>query len=126
MKCCLFMAADGTMTDGFVCTAQTTSVCALARLNWKKQLTQKKGLYTMSEDRVWYMDSSGDRGNECDMSNEIDRLTSRHIAKLLVRLGTTIPPVVEQEIKRQFRFLSDDIKSVIGENNDEDEDRFNR
>ena len=56
--------------------------------------------------------------NECEMCNEIDRLTSRHIAKLLTKLGNTIPPVVEQEIKRQFRFLSDDIKtSVTGEQN---------
>ena len=57
-------------------------------------------------------------GNGCDMSNEIDRLTSRHIAKLLSRLGPLIPPVAEQEIKRQFRFLADDIKSVTGENNE--------
>ena len=74
-----------------------------------------------------YVQDDGELGNECDMSNEIDRLTSRHIAKLLVRLGTTIPPVVEQEIKRQFRFLSSDIKSVIGEHNDNTyEENFNR
>ena len=65
--------------------------------------------------------------NECEMCNEIDRLTSRHIAKLLTKLGSTIPPVVEQEIKRQFRFLSEDIKtSVTGEHNEQDETRFNR
>ena len=61
--------------------------------------------------------------NTCDMCKQIDQLTSRHIAKLLVRLGDTIPPVVEQEIKRQFRFLSSDIKSVIsGEDNDGQKD----
>lgn len=69
----------------------------------------------------------GESDNECDMCNEIDRLTSRHIAKLLSRLGNTIPPVIEQEIKRQFRFLSEDIKtSVTGEAYESDEDRFNR
>lgn len=61
-----------------------------------------------------------DENTWCDMCNEIDRLTSRHIAKLLSRLGNTIPPVVEQEIKRQFRFLSDDVKRVTGEKNDRD------
>lgn len=45
-------------------------------------------------------------------SDEIDRLTSRHIAKLLTRLGKTIEPVQESEIKRQMRFLADDIKQV--------------
>jgi len=54
--------------------------------------------------------------NRCDMCEEIDRLTSRHIAKLLSRLGSLIPPVAEQEIKRQFRFLADDIKRVKGDN----------
>lgn len=43
----------------------------------------------------------------------IDSLTSRHIAKLLTRLGDTIAPVVESEIKRQFRFLADDIKKQV-------------
>jgi hypothetical protein len=55
----------------------------------------------------------------CEMCNEIDRLASRHIAKLLTKLGATCPPVVEQEIKRQFRFFSSDVISVIqGENNE--------
>jgi len=47
-----------------------------------------------------------------DMENEINRITSRHIAKLLTRLGETIAPVQESEIKRQMRFLADDIKQV--------------
>lgn len=42
----------------------------------------------------------------------IDKLASRHIAKLLSRLGTTIAPVQESEIKRQFRFFADDIRQV--------------
>ena len=65
----------------------------------------------------------GELNNRCEMCNEIDRLTSRHIAKLLTKLGSTIPPVVEQEIKRQFRFLSEDIKtSVTGELHEQDDD----
>ena len=48
-----------------------------------------------------------------DMCQEqIDKITSRHIAKLLTRLGDTIAPVQESEIKRQMRFLADDIKQV--------------
>lgn len=46
------------------------------------------------------------------MNSTIDQLTSRHIARLLSRLGSTIAPVVENEIKREFRFLADDIKQV--------------
>ena len=42
----------------------------------------------------------------------VDKITSRHIAKLLTRLGKTIEPVQESEIKRQMRFLADDIKQV--------------
>ena len=41
-----------------------------------------------------------------------DRLTSRHIAKLLTRLGSTIAPVTASEIKRQMRYLTEDIISV--------------
>ena len=51
------------------------------------------------------------KGNMC-IPDQIDKLTSRHIAKLLTRLGKTIEPVQESEIKRQFRFLADDIKQV--------------
>ena len=70
--------------------------------------------------------SEGELSNECDMCKQVDQLTSRHIAKLLVRLGDTIPPVVEQEIKRQFRFLSDDIKRVISGEGYDDDSRGNR
>ena len=44
--------------------------------------------------------------------DEIDRITSRHIAKLLTRLGDTVAPVQTTEIKRQMRFLADDINYV--------------
>jgi len=81
----------------------------------------------LTRKELWPINAE-DSNNECEMCNEIDRLTSRHIAKLLTKLGSTIPPVVEQEIKRQFRFLSDDIKtSVTGEyNGQDDQGRFNR
>jgi hypothetical protein len=45
--------------------------------------------------------------------DQIDRITSRHIAKLLTRLGDTLAPIQSSEIKRQMRFLADDLKQVI-------------
>ena len=53
------------------------------------------------------------------MDTLIDRLTSRHIAKLLTRLGDTVAPVIESEIKREFRFLADDIKQIHTEKSNE-------
>ena len=50
------------------------------------------------------------------MDDVIDKLTSRHIGKLLTRLGDTIAPVIEADIKREFRYLADDIKQVHKEN----------
>jgi len=47
-----------------------------------------------------------------NMAEAIDRLTSRHIGKLLTNLGSSIAPVIEQEIKREFRYLADDIKAL--------------
>jgi len=59
--------------------------------------------------------------------NTIDQLTSRHIARLLSKLGDTIAPVVESEIKREFRYLAEDIKQVNMESEYErDEEEFNR
>jgi hypothetical protein len=49
------------------------------------------------------------RENKCPT---IDQLASRHIAKLLTRLGDTVAPVQQSEIKRQIRFLAEDIKQV--------------
>jgi len=49
-------------------------------------------------------------------NEEIDRLTNRHIAKLLSRLGDTIAPCQEADIKRQFRFFADDIKEAEATN----------
>ena len=44
-----------------------------------------------------------------------DRITSRHIAKLLSRIEGTVAPVVVSEIKRQMRFLTEDILSASKE-----------
>jgi|TARA_B100001093_G_scaffold332983_1_gene317943 hypothetical protein len=44
--------------------------------------------------------------------NEVDRLCSRHIAKLLDRLENQLSIKDEQQIKRQFRFFADDVKQV--------------
>ena len=46
-------------------------------------------------------------------SEAINRLTSRHIAKVLDRLGNTIAPVQQDEIKRQMRFLASDIETQV-------------
>jgi len=48
----------------------------------------------------------------CKHEEQFDRLASRHIAKLLTRLGDTVAPVQVSEIKRQFRFFADDAKQV--------------
>jgi hypothetical protein len=47
------------------------------------------------------------------METLIDSLTSRHIARLLARLGDTVAPVITQEIKREFRFLAEDFKTSV-------------
>lgn len=47
------------------------------------------------------------------IQDRVDGLASRHIAKLLTRLGSTIAPVQEVEIKRQFRFFAEDVMSAI-------------
>jgi len=64
-------------------------------------------------------------GDAATMNDTIDQLTSRHIARLLSKLGDTIAPVVESEIKREFRFLADDIKQVNTETT-YDQERGNR
>ena len=111
------------MTDGFVCINQIIIVYALARLNWKKPRIQKKGLYTVSEDGVEYRTEH----EEC-MEHELKRIFNRHIAKCLDHLGDTIAPVQIASIKRSFRFLEEDVTTLLtqGEGYDEDEDRFNR
>ena len=48
------------------------------------------------------------------MEFEKDRLVNRHIAKLLSRLKPlNIPEIAESEIKREMRFLGDDIFNII-------------
>jgi hypothetical protein len=67
-------------------------------------------------------ENSSTHGDEATMNEIIDKLASRHIARLLSKLGDTIAPVVESEIKREFRFLADDIKQVHTENEYEQEE----
>lgn len=38
-----------------------------------------------------------------------ERIVNRHIAKILTRLGATIAPVQQSEIKRQMWFLAEDL-----------------
>jgi len=45
----------------------------------------------------------------------IDRLTNRHIAKLMRRVSHSIKPNVEANIKRQFWFFADDVKDQVRE-----------
>ena len=62
------------------------------------------------------------------MENVIDKLTSRHIARLLDRVkevGT--PEIVLNEIKREFWYLADDIKNMLrGEENDSPKKQIQR
>lgn len=58
-----------------------------------------------------------------------NRITNRHIAKVLTRLGDTVAPVIQNEIKRQMWFLSDDLTSEnqeISNYDNEKENNFNR
>ena len=43
------------------------------------------------------------------------KLTSRHIAKLLTRLGDTIAPTTQHEIKQEFRWLEEDFNTAVKE-----------
>jgi len=49
----------------------------------------------------------------------IDKLTNRHIAKLMRRISGDISGHTEAEVKRQMWFLTDDIKDKISEANTE-------
>lgn len=62
-----------------------------------------------------------------EFNQEINRLTNRHIAKLLDRLAErqSIPTDVEQTIKAQFRMLQEDIIKNTAEIQEHD-DRFNK
>jgi len=60
------------------------------------------------------------------MQKEIKRLTNRHIAKLLTSLEGSITPLVEQQIKRQIRFLEDDISTLVNTRTETNEKSYNR
>lgn len=50
----------------------------------------------------------------------INRLVNRHIAKLLNDLGDSIPQVIQKAIKKEFRYLQQDIENAFdGVVNDE-------
>lgn len=46
------------------------------------------------------------------MDDTQQRIVNRHIAKILTRLGATIAPVQQSEIKRQMWFLAEDLFAV--------------
>jgi len=49
---------------------------------------------------------------EC-MENELKRIFNRHIAKCLDYLGDTVAPVQIASIKRSFRYLENDITTLV-------------
>ena len=53
---------------------------------------------------------------EKDIEEEINRLASRHIGRLLTRISqrNSIPKDVENGIKAQFRMFQDDILAILG------------
>ena len=65
--------------------------------------------------------------NEENMDKRINQLVGRHIAKCLDDLADSISPSQQRTIKHWFWSLSDDIKlAVRGEQDDQDDYRFNR
>jgi ubiquinone biosynthesis protein COQ9 len=58
---------------------------------------------------------------DIDFATEVNRLTSRHIAKLLSRLEErySIEQEIVNAIKVQFRMLADDIINNAGDKKDE-------
>ena len=65
--------------------------------------------------------------NNAEKANEINRLTSRHIAKLFTHLESKnifFSEFEQSAIKTQFRQLQDDIINIIGDVHDKKD--FNR
>lgn len=53
------------------------------------------------------------------MREEHERITNRNIARLLTRLKPfNLPQIAEDDIKRAFWFLSNDIINLVSENKD--------
>jgi hypothetical protein len=81
----------------------------------KKELTRAE-LYPINAE-------TNDRDH---MEYELKRIFNRHIAKCLDHLGDTIAPVQMASIKRSFRFLEEDITTLVTngdtheQNNDQD------
>jgi len=56
-----------------------------------------------------------------DLMKTITSLTSRHVARCLTQLSeANAPEIYKNAVKREFWFLSDDIKQVISEQQGED------
>ncbi len=55
-----------------------------------------------------------------------ERIVNRHIAKILTRLGVSIAPVQQSEIKRQMWFLADDIVAALTENQEISDESGNK
>jgi hypothetical protein len=73
--------------------------------------------------------SDGEELNRDYMEHEVKRIFNRHIAKCLDHLGDTVAPVQIASIKRSFRFLEEDITTLVtnGESYERTaNDRFNR
>lgn len=64
------------------------------------------------------------RLNVAQMAKEKERIVNRHIAKILSRLNPlNIPEIAETEIKRQMRFLGDDIFNIQTNGTGDTDDR---
>ena len=59
------------------------------------------------------------------MDEQVDKLTSRHIAKCLDHLGETIAPVQIASIKRSFRFFAEDVKTLVTQGERDHEENGN-
>ena len=62
-----------------------------------------------------------------NVESQITAITNRHIARLLSRLDEArVPFICLEAVKREFWFMADDIKQVISENKEVEDDRGNR
>jgi len=131
------MAADGTMTVGFVCINQIIIVYALERLNWKKPRIQKKGLYTVSEDGVEYRFNGSEEPKKqgVRMRPEVQSVYNRQVARCLSDIDEVheLPCVVEDRIKKAIEYTCKDVDKLRlkpvtrnGETDEDYEQRFNR
>lgn len=60
------------------------------------------------------------------MDEQIHKITSRHIARLLSKLEGSITNLVEQEIKREMRFLEEDMKILVNTRASNEKENLNQ